>query len=155
MKKQVLITKSILIFGFILSIFLFISCNKSKKESSNNNQEVIQTVKYPEISLIPNQKITSPLDIEVDSKGLWFASEGELGIVTIVDEENNELGTNIAILTSVDGNWMISGSVLFKTTLIFDSKEAKSGKLIFHNNPGGGDGDEAGVSKSFEIPVKF
>jgi len=155
MKKQVLITKSILIFGFILSVFLFISCNKSKKESSNNNQEVIQTVKYPEISVIPNQKITSPLDIEVDSKGLWFASEGELGIVTIVDEENNELGTNIAILTSVDGNWMISGSVLFKTTLIFDSKEAKSGKLIFHNNPGGGDGDEAGVSKSFEIPVKF
>jgi len=155
MKKQVFITKSILIFGFTLSIFLFISCNKSKKESSNNNQEVIQTVKYPEISVIPNQKITSPLDIEVDSKGLWFASEGELGIVTIVDEENNELGTNIAILTSVDGNWMISGSALFKTTLIFDSKEAKSGKLIFHNNPGGGDGDEAGVSKSFEILVKF
>jgi len=155
MKKQILISKTLLSIGFILSIFLFNSCNKSKKEFSISNLEEVQNAKNPEVNVIPYQKITSPLDIKVDSKGLWFASEGELGIVTIVDEENNELGTNIAILTSVDGNWMISGSALFKTTLRFESKEAKSGKLIFHNNPGEGDGDEAGVSKSFEIPVKF
>jgi len=40
-------------------------------------------------------------------------------------------------------------------TLIFEAKEAESGKLIFHNKPGEGEGDEAGVSKSFEILVKF
>ena len=155
MIKQVLILKTLLGIGFILSVFLINSCNKPKKEFSRNNTGEVQHAKNPEVNVIPHQKITSLLEIKVDSKGLWFASEGELGIITIVDEENNELGTNIAILTSVDGNWMISGSALFKTTLRFESKEAKSGKLIFHNNPGEGDGDEAGVSKSFEIPVKF
>ena len=155
MKKQVLISKSILSIGFILSIFLFNSCNKSKKEFSRRNTEEVQHAKIPEVNVIPHQKITSPVEIKVDSKGHWFASEGELGIVTIVDEDNNNLGANIAILTSVDGNWMTSGSALFKTILTFDAKDSKSGKLIFHNNPGEGEGNEAGVSKSFEIPVKF
>jgi len=155
MKKQVLKTKSFLIIGFILSIFLFISCNKSKNESSKSNREVIEKVKNPEVNVVPYQKITSPFEIKVDSKGIWIASEGELGIVTIVDENDNELGKDIAILTSVDGNWMTSGSALFKTTLTFDAKDSKSGKLIFYNNPGEGEGDEAGISKSFEIPVKF
>ncbi len=155
MKKQVLKTKSFLIIGFILSIFLFISCNKSKNESSKSNREVIEKVKNPEVNVVPYQKITSPFEIKVDSKGIWIASEGELGIVTIVDENDNELGKDIAILTSVDGNWMTSGSALFKTTLTFDAKDSKSGKLIFYNNPGEGERDEAGISKSFEIPVKF
>lgn len=155
MKKQVLISKTILSIGFILSIFLFNSCNKSKKEFSISNQEAVKKTKNPEVNVVLNQKITSPLEIKVDSKGLWIASEGELGIVIIVDEDNNNLGTNIAILTSVDGNWMTSGSALFKTILTFDAKDSKSGKLIFHNNPGEGEGNEAGVSKSFEIPVKF
>jgi len=155
MIKQVLILKTLLGIVLILSVFLINSCNKPKKEFSRNNTEEVQNAKNPKVNIIPHQKIISPLDIKVDSKGLWFASEGELGIVTIVDEENNELGTNIAILTSVDGNWMTSGSVLFKTILTFDAKDSKSGKLIFHNNPGEGEGDEAGVSKSFEIPVEF
>jgi len=155
MKKQVLISKTILTIGFIISIFLFNSCSKSKNEFSIDKVESVQNTKNPEVNVIPNQEITSPFEIKVDSKGIWIASEGELGIVTIVDENNIELGTNIAILTSVDGNWMTSGSALFKTTLIFEANEARSGKLIFHNNPGEGDGDEAGVSKSFEIPVKF
>ena len=155
MKKQILILKTLLSIGFILSIFLFNSCNKSKKEFSISNLEAVKNAKNPEVNVVLNQKITSPLEIKVDSKGLWIASEGELGIVIIVDEDNNNLGTNIAILTSVDGNWMTSGSALFKTILTFDAKDSKSGKLIFHNNPGEGEGDEAGVSKSFEIPVEF
>ena len=48
---------------------------------------------------------------------------------------------------------MKSGSVMFSCTITFDAGNIKKGKLIIHNNPGEGDGDEAGENISFQIPV--
>ena len=35
------------------------------------------------------------------------------------------------------------------------TKDAEKGTLIIHNNPGYGDGSEAGEKLSFKIPVRF
>ncbi len=113
--------------------------------------------KQPTTNIIPNQKITSPLKLKVNSQGVWFASEGELGTVEIVDSNHNKLNLkgDWGILSSIDGNWMHSNPAFFETTINFDPKEAKKGKLIIYNNPGPGEGKEAGVLYTLEIPVTF
>ena len=113
--------------------------------------------KRPTANIVPNQKITSPLKLKINSQGVWFASEGELGTVEIVDINGNTLNKkgSWGILSSVDGNWMHSNPAFFETSIAFDPKGAKKGKLIIHNNPGPGEGKEAGVLYSLVIPVRF
>jgi len=61
----------------------------------------------PTISVNPYEVVTSPLKIQVNSMGVWYA------------------------------------------------KKSEKGTLIILNNPGSGDGDEAGEQHSFEVPVRF
>jgi uncharacterized protein YrzB (UPF0473 family) len=84
--------------------------------------------------------------------GVWHAHEGELGHVQLIDHQGNELATGI-LSTSED--WMKSGSILFQTVLEFNPEKYKKGYLTIHNNPGDGDGSEAGEKLSFKIPVRF
>ncbi len=112
---------------------------------------------HPTANIKRWQKITSPLTVKVNSQGVWFAWEGELGTVKIVDENGKVLNlkNEWGILSSADGNWMHSKPAFFKTSIPFDAKGAKKGKIIIYNNSGPGDGEEAGTSYSFEIPVTF
>ncbi|NCF41991.1 MAG: hypothetical protein GWP32_03730 [Bacteroidetes bacterium] len=75
-----------------------------------------------------------------------------MGHVKLLDQEGNELAIGIM---STSEDWMKSGSILFQTVLEFNSKENKRGYLTIHNNPGVGDGSEAGEKLSFKIPVRF
>ena len=84
--------------------------------------------------------------------GVWHASEGELGIIQLLDANGEELAYGIM---STKEDWMKSGPVQFETTLVFDAKKSEKGTLIIHNNPGDGSGDEAGELHQFEIPVRF
>jgi uncharacterized protein YrzB (UPF0473 family) len=84
--------------------------------------------------------------------GVWHAHEGELGHVQLIDQQGNELATGI-LSTSED--WMKSGSIIFQTVLEFNPEKYKKGYLTIHNNPGDGDGSEAGEKLSFKIPVRF
>jgi hypothetical protein len=116
------------------------------------------TRRYPSTNIKEGQKITSPLNIQVNSEGVWFPSEGELGTIEVVDENNKVLNLKgewgiLSILKPKD--WNKKGGVLYKTTVKFDPKEAKSGKIIIYSNSGQGEGDEAGISHTFEIPVLF
>ncbi len=86
----------------------------------------------------------------MNSQGVWYASEGELGWISLIDENGIELAKGIL---SAEGEWMKSGPVMFSTILNFDPSNSEKGKLIIHNNPGDGDGDEAGTNINFEIPV--
>ena len=112
-----------------------------------------RNMKLPSVNISPNDKLTSPVGIQVNSEGAWFASEGELGTVHLMNDQGEELG--MAILSSSDGNWMTSDPAMFDTQLEFDAAESGSGKLVVKSNPGEGDGDEAGEQYSFEIPVTF
>ncbi len=112
-----------------------------------------KTTNRPSVNIVENQKVSSPLEILLNSKGLWLAHEGEVGIVTLVDDRGKEIVKKI--LSSADGNWMTSGPAKYKANMTFDAKGAKRGKLIFKGNPGPGEGREAGKSTSFEIPVTF
>lgn len=122
------------------------------KEKTTLTEEEPKQTKYPTLNIKPNDQINSPIEIKVNSEGVWYASEGELGWIQLIDDKGNELAKG---RLSADGDWMKSGPVMFSTTLTFDSKNIKTGKLIVHNDPGEGDGDEAGESISFEIPIIF
>ena len=153
-----------------LGVFVFVSCQRGDKviektqnpienevkQENDKVQQVVVQKRYPTINIKEHQKITSPWVIEGNSQGVWLASEGEFGTVEVVDEHGQVLNlkNEYGILTAV-GEWMTTKPVDFKTIIKFNSKGAKSGKLIFYNNPGEGDGDEAGTSESFEIAVKF
>lgn len=106
----------------------------------------------PTVSINPNEVVKSPLQLSVNSMGVWHAHEGELGIIQLIDSDGKELGYGIMSATE---EWMKSGPVQFKTTIAFDAKDAEKGTLIIHNNPGYGDGSEAGEKLSFKIPVRF
>jgi len=142
---------------FVLATFFIVSCNTEQKQKS---QKVVPTTKsktindkltnLPTVNVTENEKLNSPHKITVNSEGVWFASEGELGWVQLVDNNGVELAK--AILTA-EGDWMKNGPVMFSCTITFDAGNIKKGKLIIHNNPGEGDGDEAGENISFQIPV--
>ena len=84
--------------------------------------------------------------------GVWSAHEVELGIIQLIDSDGKEMAYGIMSATE---EWMKSGTVQFKTTIVFDAKEVEKGTLIIHNNPGDGSGDEAGESHQFEVPIRF
>ena len=109
---------------------------------------------YPSINIKPNQTITSPYKVKINSRGIWHASEGELGIINVVDDYGNMLGPN-AIMMTTNNNWMKNGPAKFSTVLKFKAKTLKTGKIVIYNDPGPGDGEEAGELIRFEIPVKF
>ena len=139
---------------FLLSIiaistfFIFSSCKVAKKEKATTTKKTVH-LQQPEVNIAKNQKITSPLYVEVHSKGFWLASEGELGTVTLVDSNNKTLASGI--LTSKDGNWMTSGDAIFTSTIPFSVNGKTSGKLIFKNRLV----RKNDVEKTIEIPIQF
>ena len=106
----------------------------------------------PTVSINPHEVVKSPLQLSVNSMGVWHAHEGELGIIQLIDSDGKEMAYGIMSATE---EWIKSGPVQFKTTIGFDAKEVEKGTLIIHNNPGDGSGDEAGESHQFEVPIRF
>ena len=141
----------------IFIIFSLYSCIENKKTPASLEKVIESHNKSPTTNIKNYQKITSPLYIKVNSEGVWFASEGDLGLVRIVNNDNQLLNKkgNLGILTTIDGNWMHSNSAFFDTEIDFEIKEEKSGKIIITSNPGEGDGNEAGTVYTIEIPVIF
>ena len=94
----------------------------------------------PSVSINAYDVVTSPLEVQVNSMGVWHASEGELGRIEDIDRQGKLLC--MGFLTTTE-DWMKEGPVLFKTLLEFDPKHAEEGTLIIYNNPGDGSGEEA------------
>ena len=114
--------------------------------------------KQPTVTNIkPGQKITSPVKININSEGVWFASEGQLGTVEIIDEKGNVLNKkdDYGFLLIVSGNWMSSEPAIFEGKVTFNARGAKKGKIKIYSEPGEGEGVEAGVLYILEIPVTF
>lgn len=124
---------------FLLCFTLLCSCKTTKPL-------------YSSLSVNPLNIIKSQQDIHINSMGVWHAFEGELGYIELIDPQGERLAMGIM---SATGEWMTSGPVMYKTTLIFNPGNATHGTLLVHNNPGGGSGHEAGKALFFEIPVRF
>jgi len=96
----------------------------------------------------PNEKISSPLKIEGEARGMWFF-EGDFPIV-LTDWDGLIIAEGIA---TAQGNWMTEDFVKFSAELEF-AKPAygETGNLILRkDNPSGmPENDDA-----FEIQVKF
>lgn len=155
-----------------LSFLLMVSC----KQKSASGEETLETVEteieevvtettegiqdeikemkqsLPTVNIKSNETVSSPLYVQLNSQGLWMGYEGEVGWVKLVDEAGNELASGIL---KAEGEWMKSGPVMYGTNLEFDATGHSSGRLIFQQNAGPGEGDEAGPSESFEVAVKF
>ena len=125
---------------------------KNLKELKSPSIKQVETTILPTINIKDNDKLTSPAVIKVNSQGIWFANEGSLGYIQLLDDQGNEIATTFL---STNENWMKEGPVNFSANLIFDAKGSKVGMLVIHNDPGSGDGDEAGEKISFTIPVTF
>ena len=52
--------------------------------------------------------------------GVWSAHEGELGIIQLIGSDGKEMAYGIMSATE---EWMKSGPVQFKTTIVFDAKK--------------------------------
>ena len=157
MKKVKFIVSSIL----LVSLTFLVSCKSKENKEEVKKETVVVEVEeivieddreLPTVSIKKNDRITSPQEIKVNSQGIWLAHEGELGWVQLKDSEGNELAKGILM---AEGEWMKEGPVMFSTKLTFDAKDKRNGVLVIHNNPGPGDGNEAGEEISFEIPVIF
>ncbi|OEK08731.1 hypothetical protein A8C32_00170 [Flavivirga aquatica] len=142
---------------------IFISCKDNSNSKSTDSLKLptkekvvtemeIEKLKLPTVNIQENDKLISPTKIEINSQGVWLASEGTLGFVQLIDEKGTELASGI--LTTKE-NWMTKEPVMFSTELIFDSKNNTKGMLIINNDPGSGDGEEVGKKISFKIPVSF
>ena len=144
MKKIYLISTIIL---FVATVILVLTVNFYPKTQNGKNGNTIEKKGIVVVSPKENEVISSQLKIEgyVNSDG-WIGFEGQVGIVRLFDEQDNELG--MAILTA-DGEWMQT-KINFKTTLWFDYPGEGQGKLVFYNeNPSG----EAERNKTFTLPV--
>lgn len=120
----------------------------SDKLTSNN--EAFEAEKHPAVmNLTDGDSISSPIEIIVNSEGLWHAFEGELGVVKLFDEMENELGLGIL---STDENWMQAGPVIFKTILSYSINTSGKGRLVFTNNNAS---DNRALDKSFEMIVFY
>jgi len=129
---------------------LSVACKSTAKENiehADATPDEHTPEKHPAVDLMPNQILTAPATITIDSKGIWYAFEGELGTVDIYDRHNKKLET--AIIRSKDGDWMKEGSSKFIATLNFHVDETQEGKLVFNNNVV----SDRDKNRSFEIPV--
>lgn len=152
-------TKFKIHFIFVLATLFIVSCELEQKSEKQkvlpvSNSKILskKITSLPTVNVKENDRLNSPYKIIVNSEGIWFASEGELGWAQLVDNNGNELAKAILM---AQGDWMKSGPVKFSAIMKFEAGNIKKGKLIIHNNPGEGDGDEAGGNISFEIPVTF
>ncbi len=97
-----------------------------------------------------NSTISSPLKISGTTKGDgWIGFEGQVGVVRLFDENNNELA--MGILTA-QGEWMQT-VINFETEISFISPGAgKKGSLVFYNENPSGDPEKG---KTFMLPITF
>lgn len=155
--RTMFLSKKYLFLILFLSVGI-LACQEGKapqKETSTSTkkeepkEEVKESEPRPSISIKANQEITSPMTIEVNSEGVWFGFEGELGTIRLLDENDKELG--LGIMTA-QGEWMKEGPVIYNCELTYKASKSGKGKLFVQNNNASGLKEH---DKSFEIPVAY
>lgn len=119
-----------------------VTVQEEKKEPEKNYEDLIRVAK-PQAGT----EISSPLEIRGEARGNWFFEASFP--VRLVDENGKELASGIA---EAEGEWMTEKFVPFKATLVFDRKEARSGKLILLKANAS---DLEELDDSFAVPVVF
>ncbi len=111
----------------------------------NEKNDLIQ-LNYP----LPNQEISSPLEISGTARGLWYF-EADFPVV-LLNSQGDIISQGIA---TAQDDWMTEEFVPFTATLSFDiseSEKGQEGRLIFKkDNPSG----LAEHEDSLEFPVIF
>ncbi len=95
----------------------------------------------------PNQKITSPLEINGRARGTWYFEANFSA--EVFDANDKSLGTAII---NAQGDWMTEDFVPFTAAITFEKLTTAKGKLIIRNaNPS----DLPENSKTLIMPVAF
>jgi len=142
-----------LTFSIILALAAIIFVTVSSflaKDPTVSNDTILQVTSGLSIFLPKeNTTVSSPLKISgiVNGDG-WTGFEGQVGIVKLFDDQENQLALGILTATS---DWMHLPTN-FETTLWFDYPGDGQGKLVFKNENASGDPER---DKSFELPVKL
>lgn len=136
MNKKIIIF-SLITLAVLAGVFLVL---KNPAEAPQNLGISVYNIKS-------GDEISSPLKIIGNTNGNgWNGFEGQVGVVKLFDENNNQLG--FAILTATE-DWM-QPSIDFEANLVFTAGKSGPGKLVFYNeNPSG----DPARDKTFELPV--
>jgi len=95
----------------------------------------------------PNQKISSPLEINGEAKGTWYF---EASFSAELKDGKGETIKEIPITTQE--NWMTEDFVSYEETMEFNTPETATGTLILHKaNPSGMSENE----DQLIVPIKF
>lgn len=106
-------------------------------------KEDLIRLSYP----VPNQIITSPLEIDGTARGTWFF-EADFP-VKLYDEQANVIGTAVA---QAQGEWMTEEFVAFNALLTFTQPSSQKGYLVLEkSNPSGLEEN----SDELRIPIQF
>ncbi len=96
---------------------------------------------------IPNQVITSPLEVKGEARGNWFF-EASFPVI-LVDSDGKEVARGIA---TAESEWMTTEFVPFRAILNFSRPTTKSGTLrLERDNPSGLPEN----ADALTIPVRF
>lgn len=116
----------------------------NRAEAPRALPELLISVESPQ----KNSPIDSPVLVRGFVRSGWTAFEGQVGNVSVLDEDGTELGVGILAATS---DWLNS-PVSFQVSVPFREPKGKTGKLLFESeNPSG---DLTRV-QTFELPISF
>lgn len=158
MKKEffIAIFIGVIVLGIILAVVFLYPAKQAtgpgvplpvsgEKDTGLKNPETESPVRVD--SPASGAKIVSPLEITGEAPGTWYF-EASFPI-SLVDENGKVLDKGIA---TAQGDWMTENWVPFKAELVFNPKEARTGKIILDkDNPS----DMRELDASFEVPVSF
>jgi hypothetical protein len=122
-------------------------------KNSNNNKNSIQDSIYysnpPKVNITKNQRVSSPLVIEMQSNENWKAYSKSLGVVSLLNAEDFDIEYDAAALIASEENWKSKGIHFYTATLKFDSTKFENGVLFFEYHPQNGKD-----FKYLKIPVR-
>lgn len=158
-KKNIKFVFFLLLLFFIVLSFFFVQFFDGKgisskieiknqtKEKQENTTEENQNASLKVFSPQPAQKITSPITIQGEARGLWFFEA--TFPVEIRDSAGSVLGYGVA---HADTDWMTDNFVAFTAVIAFKETNETSGEIIFQNDNPSGDPARAVF---YKIPVSF
>lgn len=118
-----------------------------KTLTQNIGNEMILKDKIRIDSPRPNQKITSPLLIKGEARGMWFF-EGQFS-AKLLNPKGEVIGEGI--MTATEG-WMTEEFVPYTGEIVFESLKTGKGELVLEkNNPSG----LLEKSEALIVPVEF
>ncbi len=139
-KGFIAVALTLILLGIVILAVTFVN----RAEAPTPTPELLISVEAP----ISGSIISSPVTVRGIVRSGWTAFEGQVGTVTVYDENGAELGVGILAATT---DWLRL-PVSFGVSVPFQAPTGKTGTLVFESeNPSG----DPGLTRVYKMPVSF